>query len=293
VALAALCVAGAPACRDRQQAPTVPNDTVALVGDRPITAAQLQSHVDRLPPVLRAAHASAEQRRSLLEALIRNELLLQEARRLRLDQDPDFRSQVEQQLLARLLDETSRRMGAVTDSEVERFYRDHRSELEDGEMVRVSQIVLAERGEADKVVRAARALRPNDTKGFAALAARHSIDAPSRERAGDLGFLERGRFPHPAVGAAAFALARTGEVSEAIQTEQGYYVLRLGERKAPVLRPLADVKSAIQQRLLQERRTRQTEALLAESRARTKVQLFEGRLKSAPASDRGLAAAPR
>jgi hypothetical protein len=87
VSVVALSICPALGCR-KQGAPKVPEDAVAMVGDRPITQAQVQKHIDRLPPVLRQQYASAEKRRPLLDGLIRNEVLLQEARRRGLDKDP-------------------------------------------------------------------------------------------------------------------------------------------------------------------------------------------------------------
>jgi len=281
-------------CRKKPEPSRVPDDVVAMVGERPITRAQLQQHVDKLPPVVRQQYTSAEQRRPLLDALVRNELLLQEARRRGLESDPEFRDIADRQLIALLLQrslEGQDSTQAVRDAEIERYYREHLAQFSAPEQVRISQIVVPDQALAARLLKQVRALRRGDVAGFAALAAKHSIDAPSREKGGDAGFIARdsGAFS-PTVRAAAFLLREPGDVADLLETEHGFHVLRLTDRRAPAARPLAELKEEIRQRLVNERRTSRTEALITESRARSKVQLFPGRLGES--DRRSLAAAP-
>jgi len=172
-------------CGKQRARTPVAEVTVALAGDRAITSGDVQRHVDRLPPVLRQRYASAEKRKPVLQALVQNEVLLQEARRRGLDRDPEYGHSVEQKLTTLLLERALAHDGAasVADAEAERFCREHSAEFTASERVQVSQIVLADRDEALKA-RAARSLRPGDKDRFSVLAAKHSIDAPSRERGG-------------------------------------------------------------------------------------------------------------
>ena len=286
VSVVVLSTVSALGCR-KQAAPKVPEDAVAMVGDRPITRAQLQRHIDRLPPVLRQQYASAEARRPLLDALVRNELLLQEARRRGLENDPEYREIVDQQLIALLLRRSSEGQDStqpIRDDEIERYYRERLAQFSAPEQVRISQIVVPDKALATRLLKQVRALRRNDAAGFAAIAAKHSIDAPSREKGGDAGYLSRdsGAFS-PTVRAAAFLLREPGEVADLVETEHGVHILRLTDRRAAAPRPLAEVREQIRQRVLQERRVARTDALISESRSRSKVQVFNDRLASSTA----------
>jgi peptidyl-prolyl cis-trans isomerase C len=291
VSVVALSICPALGCR-KQAAPKVPEDAVAMVGNRPITRAQLQRHIDRLPPVLRQQYASAEARRPLLDALVRNELLLQEARRRGLENDPEYREIVDQQLIALLL----RRSGegqdstqAIRDDEIERYYREHLAQFSAPEQVRISQIVVPDKALATRLLKQVRALRRNDAAGFAAIATKHSIDAPSREKGGDAGYLSRdsGAFS-PTVRAAAFLLREPGDVADLVETEHGVHILRLNDRRAAAARPFEQVKDEIRQRLLYQRREKNTEELLSQSRSRHKVEVFKDRV-GAPATTQPVA----
>ncbi len=295
VSVVALSICPALGCR-KQTAPKVPEDAVAMVGDRPITQAQVQKHIDRLPPVLRQQYASAEKRRLLLDALIRNEVLLQEARRRGLDKDPDYQQTMEQQLIAKLLahEVDGQKAGAsaasgVSDAEVAAHYEANRAAFTAPEQVRISQIVVPDRALADRLLKQVRQLRKNDAAGFAALAAKHSTDAPSRERGGDAGFLTADTRMHsPTVRAAAFAAQGAGRVADLVETPHGFHILRLTERLAAAPRPLDQVKEQIRQHLAFGRRTKKTEDLVREAQGRTKIQVFEKRLGAAPAANGSL-----
>ena len=89
----------------RKPAP-LPADTVALVGGRPITRADLDRQLQRLPPTVRAQYAPLEQRAALLETLVQSELLALEAERQGHHQDPELQYRVKQQLIRQLLQYT-------------------------------------------------------------------------------------------------------------------------------------------------------------------------------------------
>jgi len=65
---------------------------------------------------------------------------------------------------------------------------------------------------------------------FATLAYMYSDDATTKAKHGDMGFFENGRL-RPELDRAAFALAKPGEISDIIETDQGWHLLRLDEKR--------------------------------------------------------------
>jgi predicted small lipoprotein YifL len=109
-----------------------PRDTVALVGGRAITRADLDRQLQRLPPGLRSEYAPPERRRDLLEMLVGTELLALEAERLDLHRDPEYQQAIKQQLVRQLVQyvvDPASTGGAISDAQVERHYRAHLAEL--------------------------------------------------------------------------------------------------------------------------------------------------------------------
>lgn len=77
---------------------------------------------------------------------------------------------------------------------------------------------------------------------FAALAKAHSADG-TREQGGDLGWFEHARMV-PEFADAAFAL-KPGETSAPVRSAFGYHIIRVEEKKAAGVTPLAEVKDDI------------------------------------------------
>jgi parvulin-like peptidyl-prolyl isomerase len=277
-------------------APTAapPEGTVALVGGVPIAQSALDDQVQRLPASLRDQYQSPESRRPLLDAMIRNELLVREAERRGYDKDPEYQRMIKQQLIDRLLVKSLEGKGdpqQVSESEIEGYYRAHQSEFVRVDQVRVAHIVVKDRVQAARILKAARALGKANAAGFAALASKHSVDIATRNQGGDLGYIDRNTSPiSPVLMAGAHSLQGVGDVSGVLETEHGFHVLRLTERRSSAPRPLAEVKDQIRQRLFQQWRNQQTQRLLEASRARFKVEVYETKIKGGAADDPSLAA---
>jgi len=121
----------------------------------------------------------------------------------------------------------------VTDAEMEAYYRGHREEFERPAAAFLSFLAIPRRpNAADSVGARARATAVRqeilDGADFADVAARESADSASRVNGGDLGETPRGRFVE-AFETAALAL-RPGQISEPVETQFGWHVIRLEGR---------------------------------------------------------------
>jgi len=78
---------------------------------------------------------------------------------------------------------------------------------------------------------------------FAALARKHSQDGGSAERGGDLDYFGRGAMVKPFEDAV-FALSK-GQVSDLVETEFGYHIIRLTDIRAPKQRSFEEMKDEL------------------------------------------------
>jgi len=276
---------GLAAC-DRSQAETVkpgsPQEVVARVDGQPITRAEFDRQLARQTPFVQNRYASPERRKELLSNLVRFEVMAREAQKRGYGRDPDVVRFVKQraieEMIAKELD-ASFKPEDIPEGDLAPYYQAHPDLFTQKEAVRVSQLVVKDAGEAARIVTQARALAPRDEAGFRSLVEQHSVDEDSKQRGGDLTFLERDDRNHPApVIAAAHALTHIGQVSDPIQTDKGFHVLRLTQKRVGFLRPFEDVKRQVRNLVYQERRAKKVDEWVQQMRGRVKIEVFQDKL---------------
>ncbi len=205
----------------RAQAMAQPNNVATLVTDvamrRALAAEARKAQLDKDPEVA-------------LKLRLAQERVLAEARLAQIDGQTPDRAALEKVALAE--------------------YRAEQDKHVTAEQVRVRHLLIDARScEPEK--RIAQLLEKARAPGadFAALAREHSQDPGSAKRGGDLGFIERGRMV-PEFEKAAFALTKAGEISDVVQTQFGFHIIRLEERKAAARLPFEKVREAMVQDLV-------------------------------------------
>lgn len=119
----------------------------------------------------------------------------------------------------------------LKEEQIQAYYEEHKTEeFTQPAEVRLASIVLATEEEA-KDVRA----KLEAGEDFGTLARARSIDPTSRAHGGRIGWVKSGEIL-PAVEEAAFAL-EPGAISDPVETEVGWFVLQLLEKKAPAVVP--------------------------------------------------------
>ncbi len=139
----------------------------------------------------------------------------------------------------------------IGDDEVARFYEEHRAEYGEPEQRQASHILIAvdqaaPQAELDAAKQKAAQLlaqaKQNPAK-FAELAKQNSQDPGSAANGGDLGFFAKGMMVKPFEDAV-FSL-KSGELSELVQSDFGYHIIKLVNIKPGKAKPLAEMKEMI------------------------------------------------
>ena len=129
-----------------------------------------------------------------------------------------------------------------TEQEVRDYYESHR---EDYERTRASHILVKKRSLAEKLAKELRKTKPKDlARRFGSLAKKFSEDPGSAKKGGDLGFFTPGQLV-PEFQRAADKLS-IGAVSKPVQTEFGFHLIRVTDRRVT---SFADVKDEIAEQL--------------------------------------------
>ena len=163
---------------------------------------------------------------------------------------------------------------AVTD-----FYNKNQDKFQQGPRVRASHILIGIPQNADAATRQqakskAEALLKDLKAGkdFAEAAKANSQDPGSAPNGGDLGYFEKGQMVPP-FEQAAFAL-NAGEMSDVVETQFGYHIIKVAEKQNSRVVPLEEAKGQIEEYLTQQNRHAQTELFVQALRMKAKIEVL-------------------
>ncbi|WP_412972509.1 SurA N-terminal domain-containing protein [Glaciecola sp. MF2-115] len=144
---------------------------------------------------------------------------------------------------------------SVTEEEVLANYNENIGAYQTIEERRVSHILIEFGDDATKAKETALevlALVKAPGADFAAIAAERSADPISAEMGGDLDFIVKGDWSE-SFEEAAFGLKAAGDISDIVETEFGYHIVKLTELKPVVTTPFEDVKEELTATLLKDK----------------------------------------
>lgn len=252
---------------------------------------------ERLPET---GHSSLSQkrlveiRREVLDTLIVQEVLFQEAKRLGIKAPPDsveaelqkiearfpsegkYREALKQQSLTldeirtgierylavkNLTDEEVRSKIKISDDQMKSYYEGHPEQFKLPEqirlrilLVRVDPSSLSEDWEKARVKAMGYVERAKKGEDFAALVRQFSDDQNTKDQGGDMGLLHQGRLPFSELDAVAYSYS-VGQISEPVQTLYGYVVFKVEEKRPAVEQAFKDLNKDLLRKEMQESAT--------------------------------------
>lgn len=224
------------------------NKILATVNGKAITENDLNMAMVRFPQENQPFFATEQGKAQLLEQLISFELVHKYAEDEKLSETEEYKSQLEilkkdlliQAGVKKILDEVT-----VTDEEVKTFYDNNPAMFKGEASIRAKHILVDSEEKAKEVKTAI-----DGGISFEDAAKEHS-SCPSSSQGGDLGFFTRGRMV-PEFEDVAFTLA-IGEVSEPVQTQFGYHLIKVEEKMPEVAKSFDEVKEQLKMNLLSQK----------------------------------------
>jgi peptidyl-prolyl cis-trans isomerase C len=257
--------------RDVGRPATDPGPIVARVNGKPLYEADLNAYL----PEEDVALSTTEERRTYFDRWVATQVLYEEAVRSGMGVSDDIDRKLEQymkDLVAdRLVQEVLNERAVVTRADVMRYYREHKDEynLE----VRVSHILTNTFEEAEQ------AREMLKTRPFSWVARQMSVDKHTGG-GGDLGYLSKGNML-PEFEEVVFRM-RPGEVSEVVESEFGYHIIKLTDVRAALNElPFESVAPEISRTLLLRKRTAVYDSLVTALVGRASIEVDDPDLKFA------------
>ena len=250
-------------------------------------------------------------RTEVLEGLIRRELLYQESRKMgvkvteaeineemkKIQQqyasETDFtnalmvmrispaslQAQVERAIaIQRVIDKQFAPKVVVSDREVWAYYDRNRDSFRQPEQIRASHILIkvdrqwdaAKKAEARKrIEKVQQHLQKGES--FEALAKTYSEDTTG-PKGGDLGYIRTGQVLK-SFEEALFSL-KPGEVSDIVETQLGYHLIKAGDRKPETTIPFEKLKDQLKTLLKQEKGKEEANLYISKVRDKAKIEIF-------------------
>ena len=259
----ALCAAliGLIGCAEDGPAVATEDAVLVEVGPTAIRVADYRQFLARVAPELRAEYGAEK----LLEAIVEQTLLVQEAERRGLGKSAEFvqwQAQAQAQLVQQAL---YKRVGIVQPEVAEEELRAYFQRSPYNRRVRFSLLMVRDQDQLPEILAALA-----EGADFEELSMQHSQDSRILERQADMGYHRWGdtMASHAALTERAFSM-QIGEISEPMQVADGYFLIKLTDMH-PV--SFEQERETIQRLVLREKLGRQLLAYYDTLHARYNVR---------------------
>ncbi len=262
----------APAAPAEAAAPADPAAVVATVNGKNITEAdlslaegELSQQFAQLPPEQRRAAA--------LSAAIEIKVLADKAVADGLDKDPEFQRRVAFHQQRALHGEMVEKevVGKITDDELRARYDKEIAAQPPVNEVHARHILVKTKEEAEKIIK-----ELDGGADFQKLANEHTSDPSGKTNGGDLGYFGPGQMV-PEFDKAAQALAVGAYTKEPVQTQFGWHVIKVEDKRAKQPPAFDAVKENVRSMVIRDKYF----ALVKQARADAKVEIPDATLKKA------------
>jgi peptidyl-prolyl cis-trans isomerase C len=257
-------------------------DPLAVVNGAPITIADLNKMMERIPPMYRAQFENPEGKKRILDQLITEKLVMHEAELNKYWLANDLIGQTidrEHQLLIQMIKkQNSTDKAKVEDKDIQADYKKTIKDFYVPEQVRAKEIVLKSQPEAIAVRK-----QLTDAKhpvSFDSLAKAVST-APSKWSSGDMGLINKGQKPKP-IDNVLFSL-KPKAISNVVRiSDSAYSLMTVVDHKKAYTRPLAEVRPKIERKLRTDVEKKLLESFQADLRKKAKIEILLTEENTAP-----------
>lgn len=294
----------------------VVEEIVAIVNEDIITLSQYKSQHEALYQMLKSQFKGTEfqkhyreQRKQLLQMMITDLLLLQEAKkrganveeqvklaienikeqnginsdeelkRIMRQQGVDFdnwKKQMQQNILKQsvVVTEVDRKI-VVDDSEIVNYYKLHPKEFTEPAEYKLRAIYIsAKNRKSEEAESLKKEIEKKVASGddFASLASQYS-EGPEKEHQGDLGTFKKGELEKSLEQEV--EKLKAGEMTPWLKVKEGWYLLKLEEKKETHVKAFEEVRKGIEEKLFNQKRKKRLDEFLKELKEKSYIKILD------------------
>jgi peptidyl-prolyl cis-trans isomerase C len=251
------------------------NGKIITDTDMKLAEAEIGTDLGSLPDVTK--------RRVLVEFLIENQLFADAAEGQRLGAGQSFDERMQYWRRRALRDAYFDRSvrDAISDVDARKFYDSQVNGLKPEEEVRARHILVDSKDKAREIFE-----KIAHGSDFAQLAKDHSKDPGSKDQGGELGFFRRGQMVPP-FEEAAFKLKK-GEVGEPFESQFGWHIIRVDDRRQRAAPPFEVVKDRVVASMIHQK----AQQIATDLRGKAQIEYIDPEIKRSMESE-GAGARPK
>ncbi|MBD3809318.1 MAG: peptidyl-prolyl cis-trans isomerase [Sulfuricurvum sp.] len=231
-----------------------------------------QGRFDSLP-----ADKQNELRQRIVEGMIAQELVYNDAKRTGVLESKKYKQELEKlvdrlkiQLAAKVWEQEQFEAIKVDAKEVKAYFDANPDEFVDKEKIHARHILVKSEAEAQAVIKSLKGLSGEKLKNEFIAQAKSKSTGPSAIKGGDLGYFSRGQMV-PSFNDAAFAMKEGAISATPVQSQFGYHVIYVEDKKPAKKLSFDEVKNFIEQRLKMDKFKATMEKKMADLRAKAKI----------------------
>ena len=235
--------------------------------ERVIEEALIEQEIDRVNPPADEALVQQELKKMLKKQETKRQL--KQAGRNREIVINNMRKQLYRRLQAYEIMEAAMHQDPASDEDVEEFYNKNLNHFKTREQIHASHILIRDKSDIGREKLDAVIEALDSGRDFEELAREFSEDTSS-EQGGDLGWLPRGQTVAK-FEKVAFSL-ELDEISDPLETQFGWHIVRLHERQDARTQSLEEVSEQIAMMLLRERRNESYRLFLQDLKEKATIE---------------------
>ncbi len=209
-----------------------------------------QGRFNQVPP-----EKQAEFRRQVLEQLVAKELVFEDAKKTGVLKSQEFKNEfakiqerIKKDLAIQVWKKQQMDKIKVSEKELKKYYDENKEEFNEQERVHARHILVKTEDEAKSIISKLKGLNGKALQEKFVELAKEFSTGPSGPKGGDLGYFAQGQMV-PEFNDKVFSMKVGTVTAKPVQTQFGYHIIYLEDKKDKTTRSFDDVKPFIEQRL--------------------------------------------